>query len=102
MTLTGDYGSTASVQPLGPMHYTRAFCNSVVLPDGTVLIIGGQVALPALTCSSNGRLKMYLRNRALWTSEISHNAFHCSVTNLASILFTPVVFPGETRSHLRT
>jgi len=43
VTLTGDYGSTASVQPLGPMHYTRAFCNSVVLPDGTVLVMGGQV-----------------------------------------------------------
>ena len=51
VTLTGDYGSTASVQALGPMHYKRAFCNSVVLPDGTVLVIGGQVSTegPTLT-----------------------------------------------------
>ena len=44
ITLTGDYGSAASVKALAPMHYTRAFANSVVLPDGTVLIMGGQVS----------------------------------------------------------
>ena len=39
------------MQALGPMHYKRAFCNSVVLPDGTVLVIGGQVSTegPTLT-----------------------------------------------------
>ena len=55
VTLTGDYGSTASVQALGPMHFTRAFCNSVVLPDGTVLVMGGQVAAVCQPmCNSNG------------------------------------------------
>ncbi len=32
-----------TVQTIGNMAYQRAFANSVILPDGTVLIIGGQV-----------------------------------------------------------
>ena len=39
----GAYGVNATVQPLPPMNYQRAFHNSVVLPDGKVLIMGGQV-----------------------------------------------------------
>jgi len=39
----GAYGATASVQPLTGMHYPRAYCTSVVLPDGKVLTMGGQV-----------------------------------------------------------
>lgn len=45
------FGSIASVQQLPQMHYQRAFHNSVVLPDGKVLIMGGQVRTvnPTLT-----------------------------------------------------
>ncbi len=39
----GAYGATASVQQLAGMHYPRAYCTSVVLPDGKVLTMGGQV-----------------------------------------------------------
>jgi len=31
---------------LPPMHYQRAFANSVVAPDGKVYIFGGQVGFP--------------------------------------------------------
>lgn len=34
--------TTPSVQTIGNMAYPRAFANGVVLPDGTVLIVGGQ------------------------------------------------------------
>ena len=44
------YGVKATVQPLPPMNYPRAFHNSVVLPDGKVLIMGGQV-LSARCCT---------------------------------------------------
>ena len=37
------YGIAATVTALPPMHYQRAFHNSVVLPDGKVFITGGQV-----------------------------------------------------------
>ena len=37
------YGVAPTVQPLPPMHYQRAFHNSVILPTGKVLIMGGQV-----------------------------------------------------------
>jgi len=39
----GTYGSTVAVQALTGMHYPRAYANSVVLPDGKVLTMGGQV-----------------------------------------------------------
>ena len=39
----GAYGTKPTVKKLASMHFTRAFCNSVVLPDGTVLTMGGQV-----------------------------------------------------------
>jgi hypothetical protein len=35
-------GSTPKVTPLTPMSYQRAFSNSVVLPNGSVVVIGGQ------------------------------------------------------------
>jgi galactose oxidase len=38
----GDPGSTPQVTTLGGMAYPRIFHNSVVLPDGTVFISGGQ------------------------------------------------------------
>lgn len=38
----GDPNANPDVQVIGNMAYPRAFANSVVLPDGTVLIIGGQ------------------------------------------------------------
>ena len=43
LTITGGYGSAVSVQPLAGMTYPRAYANSVVLPDGKVLTMGGQV-----------------------------------------------------------
>ena len=43
LTITGGYGSTVGVQPLTGMTYPRAYANSVVLPDGQVLTMGGQV-----------------------------------------------------------
>ena len=43
----GAYGAMASVQPLAGMHYPRAYCTSVVLPDGKVLTMGGQVGFKA-------------------------------------------------------
>ncbi len=35
-------GSAPVVRKLAPMHSARAFANSVVLPDGSVLVVGGQ------------------------------------------------------------
>ena len=35
-------GQAPSVQTIGNMNYARAFANGVVLPDGTVFIVGGQ------------------------------------------------------------
>ncbi|KAL8834088.1 MAG: hypothetical protein Q9170_003924 [Blastenia crenularia] len=37
----GPPNTTPTVTPIGSAHYARAFHNSVVLPDGKVLIIGG-------------------------------------------------------------
>ena len=39
----GTPPAVATVQGIGSMAYQRSFANSVILPDGTVLIIGGQV-----------------------------------------------------------
>ncbi len=50
----GAYGVPATVQPLPPMHYQRAFHNSVVMPDGKVLIIGGQVQVLLRVWVSSG------------------------------------------------
>ena len=38
----GKPPATPTVQTIGSMAYPRAFANSVILPDGTVLIVGGQ------------------------------------------------------------
>ena len=35
-------GKKVTTKKIGGMAYARAFANSVVLPDGTVLIVGGQ------------------------------------------------------------
>ena len=40
----GTPPATPTVQTIGSMAYARAFANSVVLPDGTVAIFGGQVS----------------------------------------------------------
>lgn len=40
----GKPPATPTVQTIGSMAYARAFANSVILPDGTVLIVGGQVS----------------------------------------------------------
>lgn len=39
----GTPPAVPSVETIGSMSYARAFANSVILPDGTVLITGGQV-----------------------------------------------------------
>lgn len=39
----GHPGDAANVQTINNMAYQRSFANSVILPDGTVLITGGQV-----------------------------------------------------------
>ncbi|MGE5830277.1 MAG: discoidin domain-containing protein [Micromonosporaceae bacterium] len=42
-----DITNGVSVQKVAPMSFARAFANSVVLPDGSVLVLGGQTrALP--------------------------------------------------------
>lgn len=38
----GDYGKPATVERAPDMAYPRGFANAVVLPDGTVLVTGGQ------------------------------------------------------------
>lgn len=38
----GTPGATASVTKIASMSYARSFANSIVLPDGTVFIVGGQ------------------------------------------------------------
>lgn len=38
----GEYGKPATVERASDMAYPRGFSNAVVLPDGTVLITGGQ------------------------------------------------------------
>jgi hypothetical protein len=40
--ISGGYGKTPVVKRLTPMSYQRAFSNSVVLPNGYVVEIGGQ------------------------------------------------------------
>lgn len=40
----GTPPATPTVQTIGSMAYARAFANSVVLPDGTVFVTGGQVS----------------------------------------------------------
>ncbi|CAF9921919.1 MAG: hypothetical protein ALECFALPRED_001974 [Alectoria fallacina] len=40
----GTPPATPTVQTIGSMAYARAFANSVVLPDGTVLVVGGQIS----------------------------------------------------------
>ncbi len=40
----GHLGPPPTVTQLSPMHFTRGFCNSVVLPDGQVAVLGGQVS----------------------------------------------------------
>ncbi len=39
----GFQGAAVTARQLSSMHHTRAFCNSVVLPDGRVAVFGGQV-----------------------------------------------------------
>jgi len=39
----GNPPAVPTVQAIGNMAYQRSFANSVILPDGTVLIVGGQV-----------------------------------------------------------
>ena len=39
----GNPPDVPTVQAIGNMAYQRSFANSVILPDGTVLIVGGQV-----------------------------------------------------------
>ncbi|KAE8361334.1 galactose oxidase [Aspergillus caelatus] len=38
----GNPGDTANVRQISPMAYARGFANSVIVPDGKVLILGGQ------------------------------------------------------------
>ena len=40
--ITAGPGAPATTTRVSDMAYARAFCNSVVLPDGTVLVVGGQ------------------------------------------------------------
>ena len=51
------------MQRLAPMAYPRAFCNSVVLPDGSVLTVGGQVKVKSLyhlrKTAALGRITFY-------------------------------------------
>ncbi|KAH6629226.1 galactose oxidase-like protein precursor [Boeremia exigua] len=42
MISIGDYGQPATVERAPDMAYPRGFSNAVVLPDGTVLVTGGQ------------------------------------------------------------
>ena len=35
-------GARASVRAIGDMAFARAYCNAVALPDGKVLVVGGQ------------------------------------------------------------
>jgi galactose oxidase len=42
LIVIGAPGTTATVTTLPSMHYPRAFCNSVVLPNGKVMVTGGQ------------------------------------------------------------
>ena len=50
----GTPPAVATVQTIGNMAYQRAFANSVILPDGTVLVMGGQsYAVPFSDDTSN-------------------------------------------------
>jgi galactose oxidase len=42
MITLGEYGEAATVERAPDMAYPRGFSNAVVLPDGTVLVTGGQ------------------------------------------------------------
>jgi galactose oxidase len=47
--ITAGPGAPATTTRVSDMAYARAFCNSVVLPDGTVLVVGGQQHPQAFT-----------------------------------------------------
>lgn len=47
--ITAGPGGTVTTTRVSDMAYARSFCNSVVLPDGTVLVIGGQQHPQAFT-----------------------------------------------------
>ena len=50
------------------MHFTRGFCNSVVLPDGKVGVFGGQVRTHKSTFESSSTLS-YMRLQC-WRSRL--------------------------------
>jgi len=47
--ITGGPAEPVAVSRVSDMAYARSFCNSVVLPDGTVLVLGGQQHPQAFT-----------------------------------------------------
>ncbi|KAF3039072.1 hypothetical protein E8E11_003957 [Didymella keratinophila] len=59
----GEYGQAATVERVSDMQYARGFSNAVVLPDGTVLVSGGQPRSKVFT-DDDGILQAELFNPA--------------------------------------
>ena len=59
----GEYGQAATVERVSDMEYARGFSNAVVLPDGTVLVTGGQPRSKVFT-DDDGILQAELFNPA--------------------------------------
>lgn len=68
----GNVGSAATVTKLPNMAYARAFANGVVLPDGTVLIVGGQsYAVPFTDTNSAFPAELFDPKTNTWRSQSS-------------------------------
>jgi hypothetical protein len=52
INITGGYRSTPVVTQLAPMAYQRAFASGVVLPNGNVVVVGGQTIPQPFTDTS--------------------------------------------------
>lgn len=63
MISLGEYGQPATVERAPDMAYPRGFANAVVLPDGTVLVTGGQRRSMVFT-DTDGILQAELFNPA--------------------------------------
>ncbi|QKX54465.1 uncharacterized protein TRUGW13939_01551 [Talaromyces rugulosus] len=51
-----EAGGPVTVETLEPMHSARAFANSVILPDGTVFVVGGQTHPMVFTDSNSSMI----------------------------------------------
>jgi galactose oxidase len=91
---TININNGATVAPTGSMAASRAYANGVALPDGQVLVIGGQGA-PALFSDSVARMSPEIWNpeTGLWTT-LAPMAVPRTYHSVATLLADGRVFSG--------